>query len=100
MWTKTTTRPNSHTAKDKPTGSPHTAPPNKPNEHDPKGRARLAYVDDGGGGGIIPHTAFCVSMNKTYKDHSFYVEGNCKYLPIIFLPFLLLALSNFPKLRI
>lgn len=42
MWTKTTTRPNSHTAKDKPTGSPHTAPPNKPNEHDPKGRARLA----------------------------------------------------------
>lgn len=68
MWTKTTTRPNSHTAKDKPTAA--HIPPHPISQTSTTQKVVLVwrYVDDGGGGGIIPHTAFCVSMNKTYKD--------------------------------
>lgn len=68
MWTKTTTRPNSHTAKDKPTAA--HIPPHPISQTSTTQKAVLVwrYVDDGGGEGIIPHTAFCVSMNKTYKD--------------------------------
>lgn len=66
MWTKTTTRPNSHNAKDKPTAA--HIPPHPISQTSTTQKAVLVwrYVDDGGG--IIPQTAFCVSMNKTYKD--------------------------------
>ena len=51
MWMKTTTRPNSHTAKDKPTAA--HIPPHPISQTSTTQKAVLVwrYVDDGGGGG-------------------------------------------------
>ena len=71
MWTKTTTRPNSHNAKDKPTAA--HIPPHPISQTSTTQKAVLVwrYVDDGGGGGgdkeNKPKSVIRISLFRTAK---------------------------------